>query len=251
MSKSNTPDTGSKESAAREQVLKVRLLELQTEEKELALAKAKRDEKFQLDDQALKLRQQTAVTERAELDLANLKRESAKANAEAQEALTYTFYDGVTADTIKPALAELSKWSRRFPGKPMKIIVNSPGGSVIAGLALFDYIQELRKSGHHITVVALGMAASMGGILLQAGDKRVVGANAMVLIHEVSSGTSGTVSAMGDSLEFSRRLWEKLAKILAQRSTMSAEQVKEACYKKDWWLDAEEAVKLGFADEIL
>lgn len=237
--------------AAREQSLKLRLLELQTEEKEIVIAKAKRDEKFQQDDQALKLRQQTAATERAELELSNLKRESAKANADAQEALTYTFYDGVSAESIKPALAELGRWTRRFPGKPIKLIVNSPGGSVIAGLALFDYIQELRANGHHVTVVALGMAASMGGILLQAGDKRVIGKHAMLLIHEVSSGTSGKVSEMGDSLEFSNKLWDKLSKILAERSKLSPAQVKRKSYKKDWWLDAEEAVELGFADEIL
>ena len=122
---------------------------------------------------------------------------------------------------------------------------------MIAGLALFDYIQDLRKSGHHITVVALGMAASMGGILLQAGDKRIVGRHAMVLIHEVASGAQGKVSEMVDSLEFSNKLWDKLAKILSERSVMNAGQIKKKAYKKDWWLDAEETVKLGFADEIL
>jgi len=116
--------------------------------------------------------------------------------------LTYTFYDEVSEDSVKNCLAELSSWSRRFPAKPIILILNSPGGEVIAGLALFDYILKLRSDGHHVTVIVLGMVASMGGILLQAGDTRVMGKYSQLLIHEVSAGTSGILPAMEDSVAF-------------------------------------------------
>ena len=115
---------------------------------------------------------------------------------------------------------------------------------------IFDHIQDLRANGHHVTVKVRGMAASMGGILLQAGDMRCVGPEALVLIHAVSSGAIGEVNQMEDRVAFTKLLWEKLSKILAKRSSMTAEQIREKAYKFDWWLEAEEAVKLGFADAI-
>jgi len=192
-----------------------------------------------------------ADAEKSQLDLEKARRERDVAMAEAQEALVYTFYDAVNGESVKTALAELGKWHRRFPGRPLTIILNSPGGSVIAGLALFDYIRHLRAGGHYVTVVALGYAASMGGILLQAGDRRVVGREAMLLIHEVSSGTQGKVSDMEDDVRYTGRLWDKLAKILSERSHLTHRQIKARAKRVDWWLDASEAVKLGFADEIL
>lgn len=236
---------------ATEAELRLRQLAAQVEEAELKAQRARREEAHAPEETELKIRQLRAQAEKAEIDRDNARREHDKALADAQEVLTYTFYDVVNADTVKAALGELGKWSRRFPGKPLKIILNSPGGSVIAGLALYDYIRQLSKSGHHVTVVALGTAASMGGILLQAGDKRVVGEHAMVLIHEVSSGTTGKVSAMEEDIRFSGRLWDKLAEILAKHSKLSVRQIKNRAKKVDWWLDANEAVKLGFADEIL
>ena len=109
----------------------------------------------------------------------------------------------------------------------------------------------LRGEGHHVTVVCFGMAASMGGILLQAGDRRLVGANSKVLIHAVSGGAIGTVHAMEDRVAFSRSLWENLKKILATRSVLSEAQIEERAHRKDWWLDAAEAIALGFADEVV
>lgn len=186
-----------------------------------------------------------------EIELAALKRREALAKAEAQASNIYTFYSPVDKDNCREALAELGKWSRRSPGCPITIIFNSPGGSVIDGLALYDYIQHLKRKGHHVTTIALGYAASMGGVLLQAGNKRVIGENAFVLIHEVSSGTWGKVPEMEDSINFSKRLQKRLLAILAERSKYSVQQIAQKWNRKDWWLDADEVVNLGFADEIL
>jgi ATP-dependent Clp endopeptidase proteolytic subunit ClpP len=231
--------------------LDLELKQIQVEQNRINLAKAKRDEVHNAAFQAADLRRINAVAETAEIDLAKKQRDVARELASPEEALTYTFYDGVTQESVKPCLAELSKWSRRFPGKPITIVVNSPGGDVIGGLALYDYSLKLRADGHHITIVVLGMAASMGGILLQIGDKRVVGRYSQVLIHEVASGTAGKISAQQDRLNFSKSLWEQLSEILAERSSLTAAQIRSRADRFDWWLTAQEAVELGFADEIL
>lgn len=162
----------------------------------------------------------------------------------------YTFYESVTRDSVKKCIADLGLWSRRDPGCKMTINFCTSGGSVIDGLALYDYIRELSSIGHTVETTALGFAASMGGILLQAGDKRIMGQNAYLLIHEVSSVAIGNFSEIEDELKFLQRLQDKCLNILASRSTMTPRQIKNKWKRKDWWLDADEALELGFCDEI-
>ncbi|MGZ6854806.1 MAG: ClpP family protease [Mycobacteriaceae bacterium] len=162
----------------------------------------------------------------------------------------YTFIGAVRGDTVHSCMSTLGKWSRAEPGCGITIVFNSPGGSVIDGLALYDHLIELRQLGHRITTVARGMAASMGGILLQAGDERIVGPNAHVLIHEISSGAVGKFSEIEDEIAFLKKLQDHCVNILAERSTLTARQIKSKWRKTDWWLGADEAVKFGFADRI-
>ncbi len=196
------------------------------------------------------LRYRQALAESAELDAASKRRTNANIVASDWENRTYMFFSGTSNDPIKKAIEDLSVMSRRFPGEALTIVLNSPGGSVTAGLALYDHIRALSASGHHMTVVVRGMAASMGGILLQSGDERVVGEEAEVLIHAVSAGTEGPLYTMEDSVEYFKRLWTKLSKILARRSQLTDKQVRARCARKDWWFDAKTAVELGFADRI-
>lgn len=171
--------------------------------------------------------------------------------ASLERSLNYRFYDSVDALTCEAAIEKLDFWSRREPGKDIQIEFNSPGGSVIHGLALYDFIQELRRRGHYITTLTRGMAASMGGILLQAGDKRVMDENAHILIHEVSSLGVGKLSEVEDEVRFMKLLWEqRLVRILAQRSTLSAKQIINKAARKDWWFGADDALELGFVDEV-
>lgn len=241
------------EVAQLEQYYKMKKLQSDAREQELRLQKLERDERLasrQETDADFKTREAQARAELAELQRDQLKRAEQIAKADASEHMIYTFYDAVDQDSIKPAMETISKWARRFPKENITIVLNSPGGSVLDGLALYDFLRHLSAKGHFITVKVYGMAASMGGILLQAGDKRIVGPEAEVLIHEVSSGTMGKVSIQQDRLDFSKKLWDKLAKILAKRSTMTATQIKRKSHKFDWWLTAKEAVRLGFADEV-
>lgn len=162
----------------------------------------------------------------------------------------YHFFDPVMPATVEAAIDLLGFWSRREPGCEMTIVFNSPGGSIIHGLALYDFLQELRSKGHKLVTETRGYAASMGGVLLQAGDDRVIGPNAHLLIHEASSIQMGKMGELEDHMEFLKGLQDRILEILAARSTMTKAQVKNKWKRKDWWLSAEEAVELGFADRI-
>lgn len=162
----------------------------------------------------------------------------------------YQFNQAVSAKSVQVCIDTLNRWSRTDPKAPFTIYFDSPGGSVIDGLSLYDTIQSFRRKGHHVTTVTRGYAASMAGILLQAGDLRLVGPRAWMLIHEVSSMAWGKSSEMEDELKFVRRLQAQLLDILAARSTMTAKQIATKWKKTDWWLDAEESVALGFADYV-
>jgi ATP-dependent Clp endopeptidase proteolytic subunit ClpP len=173
-----------------------------------------------------------------------------RARSSADVARILTFYGEVSPGMVLDAMTELGRWARRDPAEPIRLIFNSPGGTLWDGLALFDYILELRSLGHVVETVALGRAASMGGILLQAGTTRIMGANAWMLLHEVSSATFGTTAEMTDDLAFTSRLQDRCVELLAHRSNLTARQIKAKWKKKDWWLSASEALELGFVDVV-
>lgn len=208
------------------------------------------DRKQQIHEAKLKVldaeaRLSTVEAENLELDVAEYR-------AEAQRHGVYHFVGPVGEQSVKSCIEDLDKWSRRDPGCDFTLILNTPGGDVIDGLALYDFItQDLRENrGHKVTTVARGYAASMGGILLQAGDERLIGKNAYVLIHEVSSGAIGKVSELEDEFKFTKRLQERLVCILAERSTLNESEIKKRWRRKDWWISSDEATELGFADRI-
>jgi ATP-dependent Clp endopeptidase proteolytic subunit ClpP len=173
-----------------------------------------------------------------------------RARASADAARILTFYGEVSPGMVLDAMTELGRWARRDPGDPIRLIFNSPGGTLWDGLALFDYILELRSLGHVVETVALGRAASMGGILLQAGTTRIMGANAWMLLHEVSAGTFGSTSEMAEDLAFTTRLQDRCLELLAARSNLTARQIKAKWRKKDWWISSAEALEMGFVDQV-
>lgn len=161
----------------------------------------------------------------------------------------YSFWRPVTRDTVLQCVDLIGTWVNESPDD-IHIIFNTPGGQVTHGLALYDYMQEIRSMGVKVITSTVGMAASMGGVLLQAGDERYMGANAFLLIHEVSSSSGGKVSEQEEELAFIKRLQDKCVNILAERSTLDAAAIKRRWKKTDWWLTADEALALGFVDAI-
>jgi len=199
----------------------------------------------------LELRKLRAEAERAELLLQRDLRKDEIAEASAEAHNTYTFYDEVNQESIKECLEEISSWVRQEPKCPITLILNSPGGSVVDGLALYDYLMGLRKRGHKITIICLGEAASMGGVLLQAGNKRVVGRNFFMLMHQISYSCYGRSPEHRDEMKLVNMMESKLLRILAKRSALTVREVRTNWERTNWWIDSKKAVELGFADEIL
>ena len=199
---------------------------------------------------SLELRKLFAETLRAELLLEKTLHERDASQADASANHIYTFWNEVNEDTVKECIAELSLWHRQSPKCPITIVLNSPGGSVVEGLALYDFLMGLRRKRHHLTVIVLGEAASMGGVLLQVGNTRVMGRNAFLMIHEISYGAYGKSAEHRDEMALVKKMESKLLRILTKRSTFSVRELRARWERKDWWLDAKEAVANGFVDKI-
>ena len=136
------------------------------------------------------------------------------------------------------------------PGVDIEISFNSPGGEIISGMAMFDFIQELRGKGHFVTTSTRGMAASMAGILLQAGEHRVMARQSWLLIHEASFGASGSMGSVEDTVDWVKRIQKRIVQIFAERSNVTATFINKNWKRKDWWISSEEALKWGFVDAI-
>jgi ATP-dependent Clp endopeptidase proteolytic subunit ClpP len=162
----------------------------------------------------------------------------------------YMLNDMINATSVKACIEQLTLWSRLSPGCAIDIIINSPGGSVIDGMMLFDFIQSLRRKGHYITTYAMGYAASMAGILLQAGDRRIMGKESYVLIHEISTGAIGKIGEIEDVVEFVKKIQERVLKIFESRSNKSAAYFEKHWRRKDWWLSSDECLAIGIVDEV-
>jgi ATP-dependent Clp endopeptidase proteolytic subunit ClpP len=199
---------------------------------------------------AKKTEEVTALTiVKTEHEVAYQLRQRAEAEALDKVNGVFTFYDTVNKDSVKEAISSLGQWSRRHPDGSLKLVLSTPGGSILDGLALFDYVRFLRET-HYVETVALGTAASMGSVLLQAGEKRSIGKHSFMLIHEATSGSVGKSSELEDHLEFMTKLQEKVLDIYAERSTMTAQKIKNKWKNKDWWLSSDECLSLGFVDAI-
>jgi ATP-dependent Clp protease protease subunit len=133
--------------------------------------------------------------------------------------------------------------------KDINMYINSPGGSVTAGLAIYDTMQFLTCD---VNTYCIGMAASMGAVLLAAGTKgkRYALPNADIMIHQVSGGAQGTASDVERTVEFMFKLKKRLIHILARHTGKTDEQVKIDS-DRDYYMTAEEAKAYGLVDEVV
>ena len=167
-----------------------------------------------------------------------------------EENYLYRFAGEVSKNSVSNCMKKLTQWSRLNPKCDMEIIFSSPGGSIIDGFELFDFIQDLRSRGHHMTTGTLGMAASMAGILLQSGDTRWVGGQAWVMIHRAAFGAFGKTYEVEDEVEFVKRIEERILDIFTARSKLTKQKIKKNWDRKDWWISPDEAVELNLVDEV-
>lgn len=196
-----------------------------------------------------KLRQATA--RKIEYEANFMEAEWRQRIASKDQARIYTFLAPVTTETAQMAMDTLSQWVREDAAEPILLQLNSPGGSVLDGLALFDHIRFLNNEANAtIDTTVLGAAMSMASVLLQAGNTRYASPNSYIMLHEVSNAMIGSISSIDDEAAFTRSLNDRLVDILASRSKLSADEIKTRWERKNWYLNAEEAVELGFADGI-
>jgi ATP-dependent Clp endopeptidase proteolytic subunit ClpP len=167
-----------------------------------------------------------------------------------EENCLYRFSKEVSHASVQACMGKLTQWHRQDPKCDIEIIFSSPGGSIIDGFELFDFIQHLRSSGHKVTTGSLGMAASMAGILLQAGDVRWIGHQAWLMIHRAAFGAIGKTYEIEDEVRLVKRIEERILDIFTSRSKLTKAKIKRNWDRKDWWIDADECVKLGLVDEI-
>ena len=146
-------------------------------------------------------------------------------------------------------VAQLLFLQAEDPAKPIQLYINSPGGSVTAGLAIYDTMQILSCEVH---TYCIGQCASMGAVLLCAGAKghRYALPNSRIMIHSVSSGTEGTVHDMKRHFEESQRLNDVLTKLIAHHSGKTEKQVTKDM-DRDYFLSAAEAVEYGLVDQVV
>lgn len=143
--------------------------------------------------------------------------------------------------------AQLLLLESENPEKPVQLYINSPGGSVTAGLAIYDTMNFIKPD---VNTVVLGQASSMGALLLAAGVKRIALPNARIMVHQPSGGTSGTAADMFIHTKEILRIKERCNKIMAHHTGQPLEEI-EKYMEKDYFMDAEEGLKFGIIDEIV
>ena len=155
----------------------------------------------------------------------------------------------VNEATASLVVAQLLFLDSEDPDKDIHFYINSPGGSVTAGLAIYDTMQLVRAD---VSTICLGMAASMGAFLLAGGKKgkRFVLPNAEVMIHQPSGGAQGQASDIKITADHILATRERLNRILAENTGKPIEVIAQDT-ERDNWLTAEQAVAYGLVDQII
>jgi ATP-dependent Clp protease protease subunit len=146
-------------------------------------------------------------------------------------------------------VAQLLFLEKEDPDKDIDFYINSPGGSVSSGLAIYDAMQIVKPD---VATICVGQAASMGAVLLAGGakDKRYCLKHARVMIHQVSAGFQGTTADINVQAAEINRYMDMLMEILARHSGKDMEKVRKDC-DRDYFMSGEEAVQYGIVDKVL
>lgn len=195
-------------------------------------------------------KQEEVELQRMELELLEAQEKRKKKKSHDEENFLYRFNSDVNCTSVKACMSKITEWHRLEPGSNIEVIFASPGGSIIDGFELFDFLQHLRNEGHHVTTGTLGYAASMAGVLLQAGDTRWIGHQAWMMIHRAAFGAYGKTFEIEDEVKFVRRIEERILDIFTSRSNLTRNKIKRNWDRKDWWISADEALELSLVDEV-
>ena len=155
----------------------------------------------------------------------------------------------VNDTTAALVVAQLLYLESQDPDKEIQLYINSPGGSVTAGMAIYDTMQYVKCD---VSTICIGMAASMGAFLLSSGTKgkRIALPNAEIMIHQPSAGTQGQVTDMAIHLKRLESIKKKINEIMAGNTGKSVEQITADC-ERDNFMSAEEAKEYGLIDKVI
>lgn len=155
----------------------------------------------------------------------------------------------VNEHTANITVAQLLHLAYEDPKADISLYINSPGGSVYDGLAIFDTMQFIKPD---VATYGIGLQASMGAFLLSSGakNKRFVLPHSRVMIHQPSSGTQGKITDQEITLREGLRLKKMLNEILAKNTGQKLSKI-EKDVERDFWMSAEEAVEYGLADKVI
>lgn len=157
--------------------------------------------------------------------------------------------EDVNEHTANVVVAQLLLLAYEDPEKDIKLYINSPGGSVYDGLAIYDTIQHIKPD---VQTIGIGLQASMGAFLLSSGTKgkRYALPNSRIMIHQPSSGTQGKITDQEITLREGLYLKQRLNEILAKNTGQKLAKVEKDA-DRDFWMSAEEAKKYGIIDEVI
>jgi ATP-dependent Clp protease protease subunit len=160
------------------------------------------------------------------------------------------FLGGPVADPIaNVVIAQLLFLEHEDPKKDIKLYINSPGGSVAAGLAIYDAMQYVKPD---VSTICVGMAASMGAVLLAGGakGKRLALPNSEILLHQVMGGAEGQAVEVEITARHIIKLKDKLNQILVKHTGQTTSKI-EKDTDRDYYLSADEAKAYGLIDEVI
>lgn len=157
--------------------------------------------------------------------------------------------EDVNEHTANIVVAQLIHLAYADPKKDIKLYINSPGGSVYDGFAIYDTMQYISPD---VQTIGIGVQASMGAFLLSSGakGKRSVLGNSRIMIHQPSSGTQGKISDQEISLREGIYLKKKLNEILAKNTGQKLAKI-EKDTDRDFWMSGKEAVDYGIVDQVI
>ncbi len=151
-------------------------------------------------------------------------------------------------DTANLVVAQLLFLEMENPDSDISLYINSPGGSVTAGMAIFDTMNYIKPD---VRTVCLGMAASMGAFLMMAGKKgkRLALPNSEIMIHQPLGGAQGQATDVAIRAEWLMKTKEKMTRMMSEMTGQDIERVKQDV-ERDYFMSAEEALQYGIIDEI-
>ncbi|MCB2412255.1 ATP-dependent Clp protease proteolytic subunit [Demequina sp. TTPB684] len=157
--------------------------------------------------------------------------------------------DEVRDDNANAICAQMMLLAAEDPDKDIYLYINSPGGSITAGMAIYDTMQYIKPD---VATVAMGMAASMGQFLLSSGapGKRYATPHARVMMHQPSGGIYGTATDIRINAELIMHMKKVLAELTAAQTGKSVEQISKDA-DRDRWFTAPEAREYGFVDKVI